>query len=173
MSKLPSNHPYAKLIEYDRWLLRRFSEYYDKTKLSEDIEEWQIEDFIMRQPRSVVALVMRPDGQLLAVSRRDRPDDLGLPGGKIDPGETPEQALVRELREETNLEAKDFTFCYERVDRSDGRVAWCYRVAAWDGSPLQREAGIRVAWVTPERLLDERCTFREYNRGLIESLKLV
>ena len=123
MNELPVNHPYTKLIEYDRWLLERFSEHFNKTKDGSGIEPRQIEEFVMKQPRSVVALVMRPDGQVLSVSRRDRPDDLGLPGGKIDPGETPERVLVRELLEETNLEAKDFSFCYERVDRSDGRVA--------------------------------------------------
>jgi len=169
-----SKHPYAKQIEYDRWLLSRFAEYFDRTKDGgSGVEQWQVDEFVLKQPRSVVALVTRPDGQILAVSRRDRPDDLGLPGGKIDPAETPEQALVRELKEETNLDAKDFSFCYERVDRSDGRVAWCYRVTAWEGVPRQREAGIRVAWIAPKRLLDERCTFREYNRGLLDSLKLV
>jgi len=174
VSKLPIDHPYTKLVEYDRWLLRRFSERFNETKDGgSGIEPWQIDEFVMKQPRSVVALVIKPDGQVLAVSRRDHPDDLGLPGGKIDPGETPEQALVRELREETDLEAKDFTFCYERVDRSDGRVAWCYQVTVWDGLAVQREAGIRVAWVDPKRLLEERCTFREYNRGLLESLRLL
>ena len=44
---------------------------------------------------------------------------------------------------------------------------------AWEGLLRQREAGIRVAWVTPKRLLDERCTFREYNRGLLEALELL
>ncbi len=45
-------------------------------------------------------LVTDPQGRLLVFLRRGRWD---LPKGKIDPGETPEQAALREVREETGL----------------------------------------------------------------------
>jgi 8-oxo-dGTP pyrophosphatase MutT (NUDIX family) len=46
------------------------------------------------------------DGRLLAVRTRGR-DRFYLPGGKPEPGETDEQALVREVREELGLELAD------------------------------------------------------------------
>jgi 8-oxo-dGTP diphosphatase len=41
---------------------------------------------------------------ILAVSRKDDPNAFGLPGGKVEHGETEEQAARRELLEETGVE---------------------------------------------------------------------
>ena len=57
----------------------------------------------------VVAALIEADGKLLVCQRR-RTDSFGLmwefPGGKLEPGETPAQALARELQEELGVEAK-------------------------------------------------------------------
>ncbi len=59
-------------------------------------------------PLRVVAAVVRSEGRLL-LTQRPPGGALGLqwefPGGKIEPGETPEQALVREVREELGVAA--------------------------------------------------------------------
>ena len=64
----------------------------------------------------VVAAVIRRDGMLL-LTQRPPGDALGLqwelPGGKIEPGERPEEALVRELREELGVRAT----AHEVLDR--------------------------------------------------------
>lgn len=44
---------------------------------------------------AVCALIWNDEGnKVLAVSRRGKPEDMGLPGGKVDPGETPEHMLL-------------------------------------------------------------------------------
>jgi 8-oxo-dGTP diphosphatase len=56
----------------------------------------------------VVAGVLQKGGQILICQRRaDQPHPLKweFPGGKLEPGESPEEALRRELREELNIEA--------------------------------------------------------------------
>jgi len=54
-------------------------------------------------PRSVVGAAILRDGRVLAARRTSPPAAAGrweFPGGKVEPGETPEAALVREVAEE-------------------------------------------------------------------------
>ncbi|HEY2549335.1 MAG TPA: NUDIX domain-containing protein [Streptosporangiaceae bacterium] len=52
------------------------------------------------------AVIRDAAGRLLLIRRRNEPGAglWSLPGGRIEPGETAEQAVVREVREETGLE---------------------------------------------------------------------
>lgn len=92
-----------------------------------------------------VLLAQRPPGKQLA----------GLwefPGGKLEPGETPEAALVRELREELaitvhadHLEAFTFaSFSYPTFHL----MMPLYVVRRWTGEPVAVEASA-LAWVKP------------------------
>lgn len=58
---------------------------------------------------TVAAGILERGGEALACRRRgdqDHPGKWEFPGGKVEPGETPEQALERELREELGIEAR-------------------------------------------------------------------
>lgn len=66
---------------------------------------------IVRHPgaAAVIALV---DGKMVMVEQYRKPMDklqLEIPAGKLDPKESPEQAAIRELEEETGLKAKSIT----------------------------------------------------------------
>jgi len=61
----------------------------------------------MPQPRIPCVGAILTDGELILLIRRGHEPEAGrwsLPGGRIEPGETDQQALVREVREETGLE---------------------------------------------------------------------
>jgi ADP-ribose pyrophosphatase YjhB (NUDIX family) len=57
---------------------------------------------------AVSAVVVRDDGRVLLVRRAKAPLEgvLTLPGGRVEPGESPDAAAAREVREETSLDVE-------------------------------------------------------------------
>ena len=90
------------------------------------------------RPRLAFGLFVH-DGRLLLVHRRpdraDHPDTWDLPGGHVEPGETPEQALRREVREELGVEVTRFARMAfpDFFPAVDTRV---FAVTSWDGEPF-------------------------------------
>ncbi len=97
-------------------------------------------------------------GRVLLARRHDHAHQGGLwefPGGKCEAGETPQTALVRELREELGIEV---AACRPLIrvahDYGDRRVKLhVFRVAAWEGEPRGLEDQ-PLAWVAPAALGD-------------------
>ena len=108
---------------------------------------------------AAVALI-DPDGRVLLAQRPEGKSMAGLwefPGGKVEPGETPEAALIRELHEELGIDTwasclAPLTFAshgYETFHLLMPLFA-CRR---WQGIVQARE-GQRLAWVRPQHLAD-------------------
>jgi 8-oxo-dGTP pyrophosphatase MutT (NUDIX family) len=105
-------------------------------------------------------------GRILGVSRRDDPNAWGLPGGKVDPGETEKTAATRELYEETGVFV--FPWNLKEVFRRDGGVTYQARIGDISCVEEPREGEPRWDWVTVEQLLAG--PFGDYNRRLLEAL---
>jgi ADP-ribose pyrophosphatase YjhB (NUDIX family)/predicted acetyltransferase len=94
---------------------------------------------VTRQPLSdptprAVAVVER-DGKVLVIRRHlDGRDYAVLPGGGIEDGETPEQAVVRELAEECTLEGQVAELLFE--GDHGGRQAWYFRITGVQGESV-------------------------------------
>lgn len=80
-----------------------------------------------------------------------------FPGGKLEAGETPEEALVRELHEElrvTTIEKAFFPLSFISHGYPDGHaLVPLYGCRNWTGLP-QNCIGQELAWVHPQRLRD-------------------
>lgn len=122
-----------------------------------------------------VAVIIR-DGQVLIARRPDHVHQGGLlefPGGKVERGETVQQALVREIAEEVGLRVSADSLqpvIGIRHDYGDKRVfldVWQTDVA--EGKPEGRE-GQPIEWRGPEQLSDEE--FPAANRPIIRALRL-
>ena len=108
---------------------------------------------------AAVALV-DADGRVLIARRPEGKAMAGLwefPGGKVGRGETPEEALIRELAEELGIDVTEaclapFTFASHRYDDFHLLMP-LYVCRVWEGSvrPLEGQA---LKWVRPMRLGD-------------------
>lgn len=106
--------------------------------------------------RQIATLILEnPRGQLLLYLRDDKPSipfphHWDLFGGHVETGETVQEALVRELREELDLELDDFTFfrryeCLEGDAFPNAKHVFTARIDRTADSLTLRE-GERLAW---------------------------
>ena len=108
---------------------------------------------------SAVALIDR-DGRVLLAQRPEGKSMAGLwefPGGKIETGETPEVALIRELEEELGIITwqsclAPLTFASHSYDEFHLLMP-LFVCRKWNGTPTPRE-GQTLAWVRPNALRD-------------------
>jgi 8-oxo-dGTP diphosphatase len=108
---------------------------------------------------SAVALI-DADGRVLLAQRPEGKSMAGLwefPGGKVEVGETPEAALIRELHEELGINTwqsclAPLTFASHAYERFHLLMP-LFACRRWEGVPTPRE-GQTLAWVRPERLRD-------------------
>ena len=91
----------------------------------------------------VVAAVIRDGDRIFATQRGygNYKDWWEFPGGKIEPGETPQQALVREIREEldTTIEVGDLIAIVEHTYPEYHVVLQCFWAKVVDGALTLRE----------------------------------
>jgi len=108
----------------------------------------------------VAVALIDVDGRVLLAERPEGKSMAGLwefPGGKVHDGETPEAALIRELKEELGIDVTasclaPFTFASHGYPEFHLLMP-LYVCRKWQGSVTARE-GQRLAWVRPNRLAD-------------------
>jgi len=120
-------------------------------------------------PLAAFALVVNKEGQVLTVTRRGNLEGLSFPGGKAKPGESAEEACIREVREETGITISKLREVY----REDYSFAMHHVVGfvadEYSGTLFSAEEGIYASWGSLGAVLHESSRFHDYNRKLVRA----
>ncbi|MDI3502413.1 MAG: 8-oxo-dGTP diphosphatase [Archaeoglobi archaeon] len=109
---------------------------------------------------SVGALIFR-NGRLLVIKRGNPPyaGYWSVPGGKVNWGESLEEALKREIREEllVEIEVEKLAGIVESIYREDGEVKYHYIIIDYfcrivSGEPVASDDALELRWVTMDEL---------------------
>ena len=112
-------------------------------------------------PRVGVGGAVVADGRVL-LARRAKPPLLGrwsIPGGTVELGETLEEALVREMAEETGLEVEplEILTVFDRIERAGADVVFHYVIVDYrcryvSGTARAGSDAAEVCWAAPDEL---------------------
>ncbi|WP_017304379.1 NUDIX domain-containing protein [Spirulina subsalsa] len=123
---------------------------------------------------TVGALVVKPDQQVLIVQTTKWRGTWGVPGGKVDWGESLVEALIREFQEEVGLQLKNiqFALCQEAIldpqfHKEAHFIMMNYYAFSESDVIIPNHEIEEWAWVDPEQALDY--PLNSYTRILIEN----
>ncbi|MGV2900516.1 (deoxy)nucleoside triphosphate pyrophosphohydrolase [Microbacterium sp. AGC62] len=105
----------------------------------------------------VVAAVIERDGMILACRRRPEKAAGGkweFPGGKVEPGEAPAEALIREIQEELQISIRvDGVFRTDDTAVGDNVIRLtCMRARVLGPAPTQSSDHDSLRWLPPSEL---------------------
>ena len=110
-----------------------------------------------------VAAVIKKDGKILMMDRVNFPFGWACPAGHIEENEDPEEALKREVNEETNLDVKKYKLIHhEFIEWNEckrgekGHDFFVYEVTEWDGEIVSNyeSKGMRLIGKEDVRLMN-------------------
>ena len=123
---------------------------------------------------NVVAAIIRDGNKIFATQRGygDQKDGWEFPGGKVEPGETPQQALAREIKEEldTEIVVGDYLTTIEYDYPAFHLSMQCFWCKISEGTPMLKEHEAArwlakdelesVAWLPADKAVVENISFR-------------
>lgn len=123
--------------------------------------------------REAAIMLIVKDGLVLGVSRKHDPSKYGFCGGKVERGETPKNAAIRETYEETGIHVELCSEVYERIEESeikneDPYYTYSFYALHWDGKPKPMEGG-SVKWFTAKELVNPKLT-GNFSKYIADSL---
>ncbi len=110
-------------------------------------------------PIPVVRMILKKDDMILILKRTNTSHRTGcwnLPGGKVDFGNSLEEACLRELKEETNLNAVSYRFINYQdtlpVENAKKHYLNLYFEIDFTGKILLNEESSEYKWISPEEI---------------------
>jgi 8-oxo-dGTP diphosphatase len=123
-----------------------------------------------------VAIITNDQQQILVTQRPFHVPHGGcweFPGGKLEADELAEEALIREIREEVDLEILEHHYLGEiKYDYHDKSVQLIvFHVTQFRGTPMCREGQLNMKWIIKDHL--NAADFPEANRGIFDLIPML
>lgn len=149
--------------------LRQDTKPFQIPQLTEEEDEEKDGEF----HENALAIIVNDDRQILLLKRADgegfwQPNKWALVGGRVEEGESPLQAVQREIYEETKLVVEKFKEKFT-LQRNENSIEYIY-IAKYEGDPYSIELNFEhtgYGWFTPEEM-----EFKDHVPNLIEYVKL-
>lgn len=114
--------------------------------------------------------IIKKDGKILVLKEKN--NTFGLPGGRLNKGETIEKALIREIKEETGLEVKKYKMCYlGEVPESNSLVIF-YVIKTNDSDIKISKEHLSYEWMTLEQIENNKTIGPNFKKACRESLHI-
>ena len=124
-------------------------------------------DIEANKGEAVQVVIVNPEGLVCLVSRKHDHSDFGLIGGKVDEGESPTQAAIRECKEETGIKITNLRVVFAMHRK--GRMGYTY-IADYSGEidyDKEKEPHV-VKWA--KMVEATKGSFAYWNKMVTESL---
>ena len=122
----------------------------------------------------VAAAIIKKDNKILIASRKtgEFAGMFEFPGGKVEKSETKEEALIREWKEECDIDIYNVQYLASSVDYQDGYEIHltCFTCTS-NEKPTKLSVHSEYIWTTPDHIYDYN--FFKSDKMLVEALKEV
>jgi 8-oxo-dGTP pyrophosphatase MutT (NUDIX family) len=123
----------------------------------------------------VVLIVDSRAGEVLAITRKNDDSILSLPGGKVDYGESPVKAAIRECFEETGVQVLSCIKIYKNnvpaiSENGESFYTSCFLALSTVGEVKQQPGEGKPCWVASEKLTGVSGAFPIYNSKVFEAV---
>ena len=120
-------------------------------RMSDEFERWRKFLAENQEIRGTAIVIFDEQDRVLIVKRAKRshwmPERWGLPGGRMEPGETPPEAVIRETKEEVNLDVRNID---ELQIKSEHGIYFTTR--EYSGTVTLSDEHTDFAWASPDEL---------------------
>ena len=113
----------------------------------------------MRKKEASLVIILKNNNEFLSVSLVDDHSDMNMPGGMVEKNETPIEAGIREVKEETGLDVKNLNLLYQAFD--DIIKVYTYYTFDYQGIITTKETH-KISWMSLEQLNNSK-KWPEYN----------
>jgi 8-oxo-dGTP diphosphatase len=118
----------------------------------------------MKFKKASIVIILKNNKEFLSVSLHKDHSDMNMPGGMVEKNETPEQAAIREVKEETGLEVKNLKSLYQAME--DDIMVYTYYTFDYEGEIFTVE-NHKIEWLALEELNKSK-SWPEYNKTCYE-----